>query len=112
MLEHATRVLVNPMSTQRPQRHDSIASDRGTDPRPNYIDTGTDTDGADHIYRTIDETVHVITPSGDREHVEALDGRSIHEWMTFVATKRGWSRQLLVESFGEFLDQATNEEDA
>ena len=32
--------------------------------------------------------------------------------MTFVATKRGWSRQLLVESFGEFLDQATNEEDA
>lgn len=96
------------MSTQRPQRHDSTASNRGTDPRPNYSYTGTDTDGADHIYRTIDETVHVITPNGDREHVEQLNGRSIHEWMAFVDDKRGWSDQYLAESFGKTLNHAVN----
>jgi hypothetical protein len=96
------------MSTQRPQRHDSIASDRGTDPRPNYIHTGTDEDGADHIYCTIDERVIVVDAQGDREHVEHLNGRSIHEWMTFVATKRGWSSQYLVESFGDFLENTVD----
>lgn len=96
------------MSTQTPTRHDSTASDRGSDPRANYILAGIDENGSHHVYRTIDETVHVVTPEGDREHVQDLGGRSIHEWLTFVADVRSWTDQYLVDSFADFLAAATD----
>lgn len=90
------------MSTKHPTQR------KRTDPRANYLHAGVDTDGSHHVYRTIDETIHVITPAGDREHVEQLDGRSVHEWMAFVADVRGWTEQYLVDSFGDALEQATD----
>lgn len=94
------------MSTKPPHRQDSIGTSRGNDPRPNYIFLGTDTNGSDHVYRTVDETVVVITSDGDREHVHELDGRSAHEWVAHVGDVRGWDTQYLVESFADFLDSA------
>lgn len=60
-----------------------------TDVRPTYIVLVTDADGADHIYRTDDETVHVVTDAG-RDRVEQLGARSVDEWITFVDERRGW----------------------
>lgn len=74
-----------------------------TDPRPNYIHLGVDTDHSSHVYRTTDETVHVVDAHGAREHRESLGSRSVHDWMDYVATKRGWTTQYMVDSFGDFL---------
>lgn len=90
------------MSTKHPTQR------KRTDPRANYIHAGVDTDGSHHVYRTVDETIIVVDTDGRREHVEQLDGRSVHEWMAFVAQKRGWTTQYLVDSFGDFLAESTD----
>lgn len=67
-------------------------SDNRTGYRPTYIALGTDADGRSHVYRTTDETVHVVGDTA-RVHVEALDGRSVDEWMQFVAARVGWTHK-------------------
>lgn len=54
-----------------------------TDPRPTYIQLGQDTDGASHVYRTTDETIHVVQ---DCERVKkfVLDSRTVDDYVKFV----------------------------
>jgi len=68
-------------------------SDSRTGYRPTYILLGRDAADRSHVYRTGDETVHVITDT-ERVHVERLDGRSVDEWMHYVDARVGWCRQV------------------
>jgi hypothetical protein len=63
--------------------------------RPTYIWLGTDNAGADHVYRTSDETIHVIDGTR-RSHREQLGGRRVEEWLDYVAHERGWLVQKMV----------------
>jgi len=58
--------------------------------RPAYIELGTDATGASHVYRTTDETIHVVADGG-REHVADVADRPVDDWMTFVRQERGWA---------------------
>lgn len=51
--------------------------------RPAYILLGRDTAGASHVYRTTDETIHVVQ-DGERVQKFVLDGRSVDDYVTFV----------------------------
>ena len=73
--------------------HYDSAADRSTDPRPDYVILGTDGAGAHHVYRTRDETVHVVRDD-TREHVEQLGDRPVEEWMAFVGDRRDWAETL------------------
>jgi len=74
------------MSTKR---HNA---DRSTDPRPTYIDLGTDAEGREHTYRTTVETI-VVVRDGQRVHREQLGPRTVDDWMDFVAERIGWADQ-------------------
>lgn len=66
-----------------------------TDPRPGYIKLGDDTDGAFHIYRTTDETIHVVQ-NGERVQKFDLNGRSVDDYVKFVRDdldEREWANR-------------------
>ncbi|ELY85786.1 hypothetical protein [Natrinema altunense] len=82
-----------------------------TDPRPAYIELGDDTDGAFHVYRTTDETIHVVQ---DRQRVQkvVLNGRSVDEYVRFVRDEVegcDWEARRYVaddeDPFAAFVDQ-------
>lgn len=54
-----------------------------TDPRPAYIELGDDTDGASHVYRTTDETIHVVQ-DGERVQRFSLGTRTVDDYVKFV----------------------------
>ena len=85
-------------------------NDTGTDPRPAYIDIGTDTEGAHHVYHTRRERVIVIQDS-ERERVQDLGRRDVHDWMDHVTDVRGWSSRSMYRSFGESLAAGLEEGD-
>jgi hypothetical protein len=63
--------------------------------RPRYILLGVDSDGGTHVYRTVDETIFAIAPTGRREYrFNVADaGRGIIEdYLAHVADARGWQR--------------------
>jgi hypothetical protein len=68
--------------------------DTGTDPaarspvRPDYVFLGVDGDGGDHVYRTFEESVHVIR-DGRGVHVQEFDGKDVDHWMAYIEGKRG-----------------------
>lgn len=69
-----------------------VSTHRRGDARDNYIPLGTDADGRSHVYRTLDETVHVIDGT-ERVHREDVTHRSVDEWMAFVEGRVGWERR-------------------
>lgn len=71
-------------------------------PRPRYILAGTDVDGADHVYRTVDETVFVIA---DAEIVwrQDVSVHGVNDWLAHITERRGWSERHLYPSFAEAL---------
>jgi len=71
--------------------------------RPAYITLGRDETGASHVYRTTDETVHVVA-DGERTHRQDLGDKSVDEWMGYVDARRGWDQRLYARSFGEAID--------
>lgn len=73
------------------------AKEESTDPRPDYILVGRDRSGADHLYRTTDETIIVIADA-QRTHVQPLWGRSVDDWLQYVDDRRGWGYQRLFQS--------------
>jgi len=82
-------------------------SDKRTGPRPPYILLGTDANGGDHLLGTADDTVVVV----DRKqrtigHRERLRGRSVDEWIAYVATARGWADRRYGLSIAEALEGA------
>ena len=89
------------MSTKHSPRHQS------TDPRDSYIMVGVDQEGAHHIYRTRDETVHVIK-NGQRTYRQELDGRSVNAWITFVSERRGWKYRDLHIDMADFASSRIN----
>lgn len=82
-----------------------------TDPRPDYIHLGVDSEGTSHCYRTTDETVHVVNADGDREYRYDLDGRSINHWMDYVEQKRGWATRHMWADLGEAVSARMEVED-
>lgn len=76
-----------------------------TDPRPGYVGLGDDTDGAFHIYRTTDETIHVVQ-DGERVQKFDLNGRSVDGYVKFVRDEldeREWAnRRYLVNDEAPF----------
>mgnify|MGYP000047146048 CR=1 FL=1 len=76
------------MSTKTPHRKKS--SHRRGDIRDNYIPLGTDADGRAHVYRTLDESIHVIA-DGQRVHREDVTRRTVDEWMAYVEGRVGWA---------------------
>ncbi|OAQ51485.1 hypothetical protein HTG_18945 [Natrinema mahii] len=77
------------MSVQ-PRTHETVSEAQTTDPRDDYIPVGVDNEGAHHVYRTIDESVHVVengerTVRYDLEDVE----KTIDDWIDYIADRRG-----------------------
>lgn len=83
-----------------------IANER-TDPRPDYIVLGTEAKtGAQHLYDTTTETVHIIHPDGSRERKQLLCGpaTTVDDYVEAVADSRGWDdRRYGRDLFAEFL---------
>ncbi|WP_126664360.1 hypothetical protein [Haloterrigena salifodinae] len=93
------------MSIQ-PQSHETVSARSRTDPRPDYILVGIDTEDAHHVYRTTDETVHVVhnTDRTYRYNLEAVD-QGINDWIEYVNAERGFTSQHLYSSLtNSFVD--------
>lgn len=94
------------------KKSDSDARKR-TDPRPAYIELGGDTDGASHVYRTIDETIHVVQ-DGERVQRFELGTRSVDDYVKFVRDDvegRDWEDRRYVaddDPFTALVDQPAN----
>ncbi|WP_306055611.1 hypothetical protein [Natronococcus wangiae] len=89
------------------QTYETVSARGRTDPRPDYILVGVDTDGAHHVYRTIDESVHVID-SHERTYrydLEALE-KTINDWIAYITTRRGFATQHLYTTLADSLTDA------
>ena len=80
---------VRTMSIQ-PRTHETVSEAQTTDPRANYISVGIDNEGAHHVYRTTDESVHVIE-NGERTFRYDLKDveKTIDDWIDYIADRRG-----------------------
>lgn len=68
------------------------------DPRPDYIELGDDSDGASHVYRTTDETIHVVQ-DGKRIQKFVLDTCTVDDYVKFVrdeVDEREWENRRYV----------------
>ncbi|MDG5761830.1 hypothetical protein QA600_21130 [Natronococcus sp. A-GB1] len=86
---------------------ETVSARSRTDLRPDYILVGIDTEGAHHVYRTTDETVHVIDgPERTyRYDLEALE-QTIDDWINYVTTRRGFPTQHLYTGLADALADA------
>jgi hypothetical protein len=86
---------------------ETVSARSRTDPRPDYILVGIDTEGAHHVYRTTDESVHVIdnTERTYRYDLEALE-QTIDDWIEYVTTRRGFTTQHLYTTLADSLTDA------
>ena len=86
------------MSIQ-PRTPETVSARSRTDHRPDYILVGIDTEDAHHVYRTTDETVHVIHNT-DRTCRYNLDDHNqrIYDWIEYVKAERGFTAQHLYSS--------------
>jgi hypothetical protein len=82
------------------------ADQESTAVRPTYVPLGVDAEGRHHVYRTTNETVHVVGRDCGREHVEPIGRRPVDEWMTFVAERRGWDRRDYGQGLGAAVARA------
>jgi len=90
VLEHPTCVLYTRTMSVQPRTHETVSEAQTTDPRADYISVGIDNEGAHHVYRTTDESVHVIengerTVRYDLEDVE----KTIDDWIDYIIDRRG-----------------------
>ena len=84
-------------------------SEKRTDPRDAYIQIGVDSEGAHHIYRTRDETVHVIRDGQRSYRIDLLKRRkTVNDWIRHVSCKRGWKYRDLYVDLGDFADSRIN----
>ncbi|ELY62046.1 hypothetical protein [Natronococcus jeotgali] len=99
------------MSIQ-PRTPETVSARSRTDHRPHYILIGIDTEDAHHVYRTTDETVHVISDS-ERTHRYDLNtvDRRINDWIEYVKVKRGFESQHLYSSLTNSLFDAFEGDD-
>ena len=85
--------------TETSNKDDRISTENNarkrTDPRPAYIELGDDSDGASHVYRTTDESIHVVQ-NGQRVQYFVLNGRSVDDYVKFVRDEvedRAWENR-------------------
>ncbi|WP_435346047.1 hypothetical protein [Haloarchaeobius sp. HRN-SO-5] len=55
------------------------------------------------MYRTPDETVFVITPTGDVEFRQSVQNRGVDAWMEHTREARGWTSQEYYTTLGRAL---------
>lgn len=80
------------MSKSVTTRQEAVGTvDRRTGYRPTYFLLGIDTEGSHHVCDLKTESVHVITPAGDREHRQQLHGHPIEAYMDVIDGGRGWA---------------------
>ncbi|QFU84298.1 hypothetical protein [Natronorubrum aibiense] len=77
------------MSVQS-RTHETVSEVQTTDPRADYIPIGIDNEGAHHVYRTTDESVHVIE-NGERAFRYDLEDveKTIDDWIDYITDRRG-----------------------
>ena len=86
------------MSIQ-PRTPETVSARSRTDHRPNYILVGIDTEGAHHVYRTTDETVHVIHNTDRTCYYNLAEhNQRIYDWIEYVKAERGFTTQHLYSS--------------
>jgi len=73
--------------------------------RPAYMVIGRDETGASHVYRTTDETIHVVRDT-EREHVQHLGARPVEDWLAHVADARGWAETHFALGLEDFVGGA------
>ena len=61
-----------------------VASGGLIDTRPRYVPIGDDTEGATHVHRTADETIHVFDADGHWLERFDLAGRTVDDYVAFV----------------------------
>ncbi|ELY55615.1 hypothetical protein C491_15652 [Natronococcus amylolyticus DSM 10524] len=85
------------MSIQ-PRTPETVSARSRTD-HPNYLLVGIDTKDAHHVYRTTDETVHVIHDA-DRtcRYDLGTHNQRIYDWIEYVKAERGFTTQHLYSS--------------
>jgi len=67
--------------------------------RPAYILLGVDDRGAHHVYRALDETVHVVHPDAGRvQRHEPARRVDLENWMATVAEQFGWADRFYGQS--------------
>lgn len=75
-------------------------------PRPKYILAARDATGCEHVYRTADETVHIIHDGRRRQVVDLAANRlSIEDYITQVAAQRDIERVDLERTVVDALGQ-------
>jgi hypothetical protein len=84
-----------------------------TGPRPRYVPIGTDTQGDHHCYRTVDETILVVSDERVTERFE-LANKSVDTYVRFVRDDVGgreWAerRYLLPGEMTERVAKAVRE---
>lgn len=70
--------------------------------RPRYLVIGTDSEGCDHVYRTIDETVFVVDETTLVWRQDIAPGE-VNDWIDYIDETRGWTDKQLFRSFYEAL---------
>lgn len=86
-----------PMTEFESDQIEGIARNRNA-VRPVYIELDDDTDGASHVYRITDETIHVVQNSQPVQKF-VLNGRSVNDYVKFVRDEvegREWANRRYV----------------
>ena len=98
------------MKNSNPNPVEGIAHNRNG-VRPAYIRLGENTDGASHVYRTTDETIHVVQ-DGERVEKFVLGSRSVDDYVKFVRDEvdgREWENRRYIaddeDPFAALVDQ-------
>lgn len=92
---------------------ETVSKVQTTNPREDYIPVGTDTDGAHHVYRTVDESIHVIK-DGERTVRYDLEShnKSINDWIDYVDARRnGFEVLHLYKTLASSLENAVEVSD-
>jgi hypothetical protein len=83
-------------------------SDRGRI-RPHYIRLGVDDRGADHVYQTTTETIHIVHEDGSRGRRIVPTDKTIDDYMDAVRDAQGWRVERYGASLTEMLAETVDE---
>ncbi|MFA9427052.1 hypothetical protein [Natronorubrum sp. A-ect3] len=100
------------MSIQ-PRTHETVSDESNYDSRADYIFVGVDNEGAHHVYRTTDESVHVIE-NGERTFRYDLEDveKTIDDWIDYIYDRRGgFEAQYLFKTMADAIVSAVEVSD-
>jgi hypothetical protein len=91
------------------QQKETVSTGRRTSGRfADYDIVGVDSEGATHIFRAFDETVHVVDADGEREYRFELEeiGITVDQYSEHVANKRGWGERYYFDNGADAIKAA------